>query len=140
MSQLHINAANQQGIRLRDMSKQWFNNNKITDYKNALLVTSNLAYASRLIDEKKFEKAYSMLIEMHNNSKDIIKLLNHEIDCELLFLELHHRKDNARACNIYTDELKKYIKQAGVTMSSNKRILCTKAYSHGRSSCEERVK
>ena len=128
MSQLYINAANQQGIRPRDMPDAWFAYQNITDYKNVFLVTSQLTYASRLIDKKEYEAAYTILNEMHNHSNDIIKLLNHEIDCELLFLELHYRKDNTRANNLYTDELKKYVEQAAKTMSSKQRILCSMAY------------
>ena len=128
MSQLYINAANQQGIRPRDMPDAWFAYQNITDYKNVFLVTSQLTYASRLIDKKEYEAAYTILNEMHNHANEIIKLLNHEIDCELLFLELHYRKDNTRANNLYTDELKKYVEQAAKTMSSKQRILCSMAY------------
>lgn len=128
MSQLYINAANQQGIRPRDMPDEWFVYQNITDYKNIFLVTSQLTYASRLIDKKEYEAAYTILNEMHNHANEIIKLLNHEIDCELLFLELHYRKDNTRANNLYTDELKKYVEQAAKTMSSKQRILCSMAY------------
>ena len=128
MSQLYINAANQQGIRPRDMPDEWFAYQNITDYKNIFLVTSQLTYASRLIDKKEYEAAYTILNEMHNHANEIIKLLNHEIDCELLFLELHYRKDNTRANNLYTDELKKYVEQAAKTMSSKQRILCSMAY------------
>ena len=128
MSQLYINAANQQGIRPRDMPDAWFAYQNITDYKNVFLVTSQLTYASRLIDKKEYEAAYTILNEMHNHANEIIKLLNHEIDCELLFLEHHYRKDNTRANNLYTDELKKYVAQAAKTMSSKQRILCSMAY------------
>ena len=128
MSQLYINAANQQGIRPRDMPDEWFAYQNITDYKNIFLVTSQLTYASRLIDKKEYEAAYTILNEMHNHANEIIKLLSHEIDCELLFLELHYRKDNTRANNLYTDELKKYVEQAAKTMSSKQRILCSMAY------------
>ena len=43
-------------------------------------------------------------------------------------LELHHRGDRARANELYTDELKKYIVQASKTMSSKQRILCSIAH------------
>ena len=128
LSQLHINAASQQGMRLRDMPDAWFASNPVTDFKNVFQVSERLNFASRLIDKKEYEAAHSVLNDLHQHADKIIMLLNHEIACELLFLELHHRKDNLRADELYTDELKKYVEQASKTMSSKQRLLCSWAH------------
>ena len=128
LTQLYINAACQQGIRPRDMPEEWFKNREVTDYKNVFQVSERLTFASRLIDKREYDSAHAMLDDLHGHSKEIIGVLANEIDCELLYLELCHRKDLTRADELYTDTLKKYVEQASQTMSSKQRVLCSLAH------------
>ena len=128
IAQLQINAASQNGVRLKDMPDEWFANSEIINYKNIFHVGQKLSYASRLIEKEEYETAHAILNEMYSHSNDIVALLSKEIACELLFIELYHYKNNLRAEELYTEELKKYIQESGKTMSSKQRINCIVAH------------
>ena len=68
MTQLYINAATQQGIRLCEMPDEWFSDSPVTDYKKVVQVSTRLAYASRLIDKKEYTAAYDLFNEMHDHA------------------------------------------------------------------------
>lgn len=128
MAQLNINAALQEGIRIKDMPQSWFFNPEVSDYKNIFQVTEKQLYAARLLDEGNYEESYIIYNELDQHKDKIISLLAKEIACELLFIELYQYQNIARANELYTDDLKKYIIDNSKTMSGKQRLLCTLAY------------
>lgn len=127
-AQLFINAALQEGTRIKDMPEAWFNNPVITNYKNIFQVSEKQIYATRLLDQGNYDEAHAVLNELNQHEKEMIGLLAKEIACELLFLELYHYQNMQRADELYTDDLKKYIIDNSKTMSSKQRILCILAH------------
>lgn len=123
-TQLRINAASQQGVRLKDMPDEWFQDIEVTDYSNILQVATKLLYASRLMDRKEYEAALPYFEEMARHRCEIIGLYRKEIDCELLFLEVTGDYRTELIEKLYTDKLKKYIERYKTMMSSKQRLHC----------------
>ncbi|MDD2961966.1 MAG: hypothetical protein PHR45_07810 [Muribaculaceae bacterium] len=123
ITQLRVNALAQQGTRIKDMPAQWFEPISKLNPKDAIQAAVMIMTASIPLDNKDWKKAIQMHEELYQNSKDIIKLLNIEVKCELVFLYLMVG-ENQKARELYDDELKKYIAVYKKLMSSKMRLLC----------------
>ncbi|MCM1332460.1 MAG: hypothetical protein NC248_07615 [Bacteroides sp.] len=123
MIQLRSNALIQEGVRPKDMPAEWFECDVVVDYGNPLEVSVPIMYASRLVDEMRFEDAYLKFEELYSHKADIIQLYVNEIACELAFCALiTGRKE--RAEELLDKKLRKYIDTYSKVMSSKQRMLC----------------
>lgn len=124
--QLHSNALIQNGVRPKDMPEEWFWWKTDIDFVNPLEVSIPLMYASRLIDEMKFEEAYHRFEELYAHKDVIMQLYVNEIACELAFCAMvTGRKERAEV--LLDTRLMKYIEAYRKVMSSKQRVLCAKA-------------
>ena len=125
MQQLHINAAIQEGIRLRDMPEEWFQVNEDNDktYTDALQTTVLLMRSSRLMDDGKTEESYQLLLKADAHRQEMFSLYVAETDCELIYLKLlQGQTEDAR--RRYSQEVKDHLKLYGNISSSKKRVEC----------------
>lgn len=125
--QLSVNAEIQKGTRLKDMPDEWLSDIEVTDYSNVLQVSIKTLYASRCIDRKEYDLAYSAFNKLAQHRTEIVGLLVKEIDCELLFLELMGPQRKEEIERLYTDKLQRYILRYKNMMSSKQRLLCALA-------------
>ncbi len=126
VTQLHINALVQEGMRPKDMPAEWFVQTDDINYKDALQVTIALMNASLLLDREEWEAAYDAFEEVMSHQDEVIGLLIKETACELLFTALVTNR-TAQAEELYTDELGTYIRQYKDVTSSKQRLLCALA-------------
>jgi len=124
--QLRTNALIQAGTRPKDMPDCWFEWNTAIDYRNPLEVSMPLMYASRLIDEMKWEQAYDKFEELYSHKSEIMQLYIYEIAYELAFCAMVTGRIG-RAEEILDAKLLKYIEAYRKVMSSKQRIICAKA-------------
>ncbi len=121
--QLKSNAMIQEGTRPKDMPADWFEWRTDIDWKNPLEVSIPLMYASRLVDETKWDEAYSRFEDLYSHKDNIIQLYVNEIACELAFCAMvTDRKE--RANELLDTKLRKYIEAYRGVMSSKQRVLC----------------
>lgn len=125
--QLYVNAASQQGMRLKDMPDKWFPDIEITDYTNFLQVSIKILHASRAIDRKEYEVALPYLDELMLHREKIIGLYVREIACEILYIELIGACRKEVIEKLLTDKLQKYIDRYKAMMSSKQRLRCALA-------------
>ncbi len=123
MIQLRSNAMIQEGVRPSNMPDRWFQWKTDIDWKNQLEVSVPLIYASRLVDEMKWEEACRCFEEMYSHKNDIIQLYGDEIACELAFCLMMTRQ-TARAGELLDDKIRKYVAAFCNVMSSKQRLLC----------------
>lgn len=123
LCQLRSNALIQEGVRPKDMPREWFEYNAPIDYTNPLEVSIPLMHASRLVDEMRFDQAKAEFEELYNHKTDIIGLYVNEIACELAFCAIV-MGDKERAVELLDSKLRKYIDTYSKTMSGKQRLLC----------------
>lgn len=121
--QLRSNALIQGGMRPKDMPDDWFEWKTDVNYKNPLEVSIPLMYASRLMDEMKWEPAYAKFEELYSHKSEIIQLYVNEIACELAFCAMMTGHID-RAKGLLDVKLRKYIDTYCKVMSSKQRLLC----------------
>ncbi len=124
--QLRSNAMIQEGVRPKDMPREWFTSNGEINYSNPLEVSVPLMESGILIDELKWEEAHMELKKLYSHKDRLMPLYTTEITCELVFTSLvTGRSDRAR--ELYDTKLQRYIKTYSKVMSSKQRILCAVA-------------
>lgn len=121
--QLRTNALLQEGTRPKDMPDEWFEWKTDVDYSNPLEVSVPLMYASRLVDEMKWEEAYLKFDHLYGHKKDIIGLYVNEIACELAFCAMLTRHEG-RASELLDAKIRKYVDTYANVMSSKMRVAC----------------
>lgn len=126
VTQLHVNALVQKGMRPKDMPEEWFHQEGVINYKDALQTSVHLMFISRLADLGEWDRAYHALEETLKHKDEIIGLFIKEITCELLYIALISGKSD-QVEELYTDEIALYIKQYRKVMSSKQRLLCALA-------------
>ena len=124
--QLRTNALIQDGLRPSCMPDAWFEWTTDINFRNPLEVSIPLMYASRLIDELKWDEACERFTELYSHRGDIMQLYVNEIACELAFcMMITGRREEAAA--LLDDKLLRYITDYSKVMSSKQRILCARA-------------
>ncbi len=117
--QLLINEQLQLGVRPKDMPDEWFHiiDANLNDPLQLAIINAQVA---RNIDMLKFEDALKQYNEIAPLAQKIT-LFKHEIDCELVFLNLVCGNIET-AKLLYTKKLEAYVMQFAKTMSSKDRI------------------
>lgn len=123
--QLKINGLQAEGVRLKDMPKGWFEVPDNADMHNGFHLSLFLLRAAWYMDQLMFDEARECLESIDPYASNLIGLYQKERDCELLFLEIIGEGRGERISELYTDEVKTYIKQYNKYMFSKKRILYT---------------
>lgn len=108
--QLKVNGLMSRGIRVKDMPTEWFINDWELDFSNPLATSIKCIEAAYYHDRLEFDKARECYEFLINYTPKIAKLYENEITCELLFYEIIGEKSEEKINELYTKELKSYIK------------------------------
>lgn len=107
---LKVNGLSYQGVRIKDMPFEWFQLPDEADLSNNMSCSMKCLEASYYHDRKEFDKAKECYENLLNSTSSLSKLLENEINCELLFYEMIGESRKEVIDELYTKELKKYIR------------------------------
>lgn len=119
---LRINAAAQDGIRPKDMPAEWFEEQAVTDYGNALAVNMHLICVILKLDRLDFHGALDGFREITDHNNETVGLMRLEASAELAFCALV-TGDTPLADKLLDKKLLTYINQFKNVMSSKQRLL-----------------
>lgn len=119
---LKINGLLHKGVRLKDMPIEWFNLSREDCLEGRLASNLRTIEAGYYEDKKEFNKVREILEDLIDNSNNLGKLLKNELKCELLFCEILGECREEVINELYTKELKKYIKATDCFIS-RKRLM-----------------
>lgn len=122
MNMLRINAAAQEGIRPKDMPREWFVEKTPVDYSNALAVNIHLICISLKLDCFNFQEALDDFREITDHNKEITGLMRLEAATELAFCALV-TGNIPMAEKLLDKKLLAYTNQFKNVMSSKQRLL-----------------
>ena len=118
---LEANANIQNGIQPKEMPDEMFPAEEQVNWKDGLQVNWQLMVVARLENQHRWEEAYALLQEGLAQKQHIAALFQQELTLEMVFVCLvTGRIEEAR--QLYTDRLRKYVKQFMKTHSSKQRI------------------
>lgn len=108
--QLRVNGLLHQGVRMKDMPSSWYKIPSEANLNDSLISSIKCLEANYYHDRKEFDKAKECYENLSNDAPNLIKLFKNEINCELLFYEIIGDCRKEIIDQLYTKELKKYIK------------------------------
>ena len=118
---LEANANIQNGMQPKEMPDEMFPAEEQVNWKDGLQVNWQLMVVARLENQHRWEEAYALLQEGLAQKQHIAALFQQELTLEMVFVCLvTGRIEEAR--QLYTDRLRKYVKQFMKTHSSKQRI------------------
>lgn len=118
---LEANANIQNGMQPKEMPDEMFPAEEQVNWKDGLQVNWQLMVVARLENQHRWEEAYALLQEGLAQKQHIAALFQQELTLEMVFVCLvTSRIEEAR--QLYTDRLRKYVKQFMKTQSSKQRI------------------
>lgn len=120
--QLTMNSLLADGQRLRDMPEEWFEFSLESDLTNHFNCSIGMARCAYLSDLHRFEEARE-LSERLLAAPGCLDLYKNELRCELLFYELIGACREDVIKQLYTKELKKYIKVSISASIARRRLL-----------------
>ncbi len=120
---LRVGASLTEGIRYRDMPEAWFE--LPGSYDNSLSVSSALLHLSVLLDRHEFKVAKAFAEETLVKAAHAAELYKNELRSELLFLEIITEHCLDKIEELFTNDLKKYLK---ASRSQPSKIRLTYAY------------
>ncbi len=120
--QLQINAMLIKGTRLRDMPKEWFEFDNEKDLTNPIVCTLGVLRANYLFDKREFDEARSLMEMLLEKATGLMGIHKNELRCDLLFERIRIDSDEKEIKELYTKELKNYIK-ATKSYVSRRRLL-----------------
>ena len=118
---LEANANIQNGMQPKEMPDEMFPAEEQVNWKDGLQVNWQLMVVARLENQHRWEEAYALLQEGLAQKQHIAALFQQELTLEMVFVCLATgRIEEAR--QLYTERLRKYVKQFMKTHSSKQRI------------------
>lgn len=119
--QLKLNEQLLYGVRLKDMPEEWFVLPEDESMGNSMTAAVGVFICNRLMDQHQFEKANALMKHYTEISDGMSGLHRKLLDCDRIYCELILNPLENSAAELYTDELKKFMK----TMKSFPSILRT---------------
>lgn len=111
--QLKINEQLAKRIRLKEMPKEWFVIPSDEAMENNMIAAIGVFACNRLMDEHKFEEAYSLMERLLEANTAIIGLHRNLLVCDCIYCELISENRQVNLNKMLTKELKKFIKSMG---------------------------
>lgn len=108
--QLRVNGLLYQGIRIKDMPVKWFELPDGADLNNPMISSVKFLEGCYYHDRKEFDKVRECYENLLKDASKLHKLYENEIKCELLFYEIIGEGRQDVIEELYTKDLKKYIK------------------------------
>jgi hypothetical protein len=119
---LKVNGLLTTGTRLRDMPIDWFELPPNADLNNHIISSIRVLKCSYLHDKMLFPEAKALIEDILENIPELTVLYQNELRCELLFYEIMDQCREDVIQQLYTKELKKYIKVTS-SYASRRRLL-----------------
>ena len=108
--QMKVNEQLRHGIRTKDMPDEWFEVPSDEAMKNSMVATIGVFSASRLMDQHRFDEAESLINHLLETETGMVPLHRNLLICDLIYLEVIGLNRSERIEDLYTKELKKFIK------------------------------
>ena len=108
--QMKANEQLTKGIRTKDMPAEWFEVPSDEAMKNSMVATIGVYAASRLMDQHRFEEAGKLIDHLLEIETGMVALHRNLLICDQIYLELIGQNRSDRVEELYTKELKKFIK------------------------------
>lgn len=108
--QLKINAANAQGMRLKDMPDEWFALPPDADHANSMISTIDVLVCNRLLDAQHFDAAREQIDALLEREPPLAGLHRNLLVCDRLYLELIGPRSAERIDSLHTREQRKFMK------------------------------
>ena len=108
--QMKVNEQLTKGIRTKDMPESWFEVPSDEAMKNPMVATIGVYAASRLMDQHRFEGAGNLIDHLLENETGMVALHRNLLICDQIYLELIGQNRSDRVEELYSKELKKFMK------------------------------
>ena len=108
--QMKVNGQLRHGVRTKDMPNEWFQVPSDEAMKNSMVATIGVYAASRLMDQHKFDEAEALINHILEIETGIVAIHRNLMLCDLIYLELIGQNRSDRLEELYTKDLKKFIK------------------------------
>lgn len=108
--QMKVNEQLRHGVRTKDMPNEWFQVPSDEAMKNSMVATIGVYAASRLMDQHKFDEAEALINHILEIETGIVAIHRNLLLCDLIYLELIGQNRSERLEELYTKDLKKFIK------------------------------
>ena len=86
--QMKINEETSNGVRLKDMPKEWFALPSDEEMQNSIISAIAVFSANRLVDEKNFEEADALMTEIIDGNNATISFYKQMLTCDRIYVEL----------------------------------------------------
>ncbi len=121
--QLQIAAEVTAGKRLIEIPAEWFDADKVDDYKDLLRLASRMNYQARFIDEGRFMDAQLSVEDLVEHFSELPMLAQQELAGEYVFTELLTKGRKEVIEKYWTKQLEQYVKAGARYSSGKQRIL-----------------
>ena len=108
--QMKVNEQLRHGVRTKDMPDEWFQVPSDEAMKNSMVATIGVYAASRLMDQHKFDEAEILISHILEIETGIVAIHRNLMLCDLIYLELIGQNRSDRLEELYTKDMKKFIK------------------------------
>ena len=108
--QMKTNEQLTKGIRTKDMPEEWFEVPSDDAMKNPMVATIGVYAASRMMDQHRFEEAGKLINHLIEIETGMVALHRNLLICDQIYLELIGQNRSDRLEELYTKELKKFMK------------------------------
>ena len=108
--QMKANEQLTKGIRTKDMPDEWFEIPSDDAMKNPMVAAIGVYAASRLMDQHRFEEAEALIKHLLEIETGIAGLHRSLLICDLIYLELIGQNRTDRLEELYTREVKNFMK------------------------------
>ena len=108
--QMKVNEQLRHGVRTKDMPDEWFQVPSDEAMKNSMVATIGVYAASRLIDQHRFNEAEALIVHILEIQTGIVAIHRNLLLCDLIYLELIGQNRSDRLEELYTKDMKKFIK------------------------------
>ena len=86
--QMKINEKTSKGVRLKDMPDEWFALPSEEEMQNSMIASLAVFAANRLVEEKKFEEANSLMTQIIEGENATIMFYKQLLTCDQIYIEL----------------------------------------------------
>ena len=108
--QMKVSEQLRHGVRTKDMPDEWFQVPSDEAMKNSMVATIGVYAASRLIDQHRFNEAEALIAHILEIQTGIVAIHRNLLLCDLIYLELIGQNRSDRLEELYTKDMKKFIK------------------------------
>jgi len=126
-TQLKTYALLTKGYRMKDIPFKDIECKEGVDLSNPLVASLKLLEHSWYLDKMDFDNA-KLCLKAFDSNTDLIPIVQYEINCEKIFLELIGDFDKDVVDKLYDDHLKKYIKASKFSISKKRFLMAYEAF------------